>query len=195
MSLVTLANYKTALNIDGSTEDTKLTQYSAEIDDKIKTYLGRDIEEATYTDEIYDGSGTNYLVTRQRPITAISTLKVYEGLDGDGAEDWETWEQNDEYQRLIILKEAHTLYMDPKFPEGKQNLKITYTAGYAAADIPDDIDYVAKQLMAIKYMVFDKKLLGKTSISISVGSSHSATYELDEQKILKQIEHYRDLRF
>ena len=194
MSLVSNADYKIALAISGSGEDTKLTQYSAEIDDCVKTYLGRDIETATYTDEIYDGSGTNYLITRQRPITAITTLQVYEGLDGDGVEDWETWTQNDEYQRLIIVKEAHALYMEPKFPKGDQNLKVTYTAGYSAANIPDDIDYVCKQLMALKYMKFDKKLLGKTSVSMNVGASHADTYEVSEQNFLKQIEHYRDLR-
>ena len=195
MSLVSVADYKTALGITGCSEDTKLTQYSAEIDDTVKTYLGRDIEQATYTDELYDGNGTNYLITRQHPVTAITKLEMYEGLNADGSEDWEEWTQGDEYGRLLIEERAVSLYISGAvFPVGKNNIRITYTAGYAAADIPDDIDYVCKQLMGFKYLKFDKKLLGKTSESKGVGSSSSDSYELNEKEILKQIECYRDIQ-
>lgn len=195
MSLVTESDYKTALGITGDGENTKLTQYAAGIDDAVKIFLGRNIESADYTDEIYDGSGTRYLVTREHPITAITKLEVYEGLDSDGSQDWEEWTQNDEYERLLIEEGEIALYMEPVFPKGKQNIRIKYTAGYlsSATPIPDDIEYVCKQLMALKYMKFDKKLLGKTSVSQSVGSSHSASYEVSEESILKQIERHRDI--
>ncbi|MCP4394548.1 MAG: hypothetical protein GY804_09825 [Alphaproteobacteria bacterium] len=194
MSLVSLADYKTALDISGSGEDTKLTQYSAEVDKKVKNYLGRDIEEAVYTNELYNGNGTHFLVTRQHPITVITKLEVYEGIDSGGSEDWEEWTQNDEYGRLLIEERAVSLYMDTVFPAGSNNIRIKYTAGYAAEDIPDDIDYVCKQLMNMKYLKFDQKLLGKTGESKGVGATSSDTYELDEKKVLEQIEHHKAMR-
>jgi hypothetical protein len=191
MSLVSNADYKTALGITGSGEDTKLTQYSAEIDDKVKTYLGYDVETASYTLQLYDGNGTNRLYPRHIPVTTFTKLEVYEGIDSAGDEDWEEWTQNDEYGRILIEDNGNVIYMDVAFPEGSNNIRLAYTAGYSAANIPDDIDYVCKQLMSMKYLVLDKKMLGKTSESLSVGGSSTNTYELDEMKILKQIEHHR----
>lgn len=196
MSLVTLANYKTALGISGTAEDAKLTQYSLEIDDRIKSYLGYSLEQANYTDEIYDGNGTNELYPRDIPVTAITTLQVFEGMNSDDTEDWETWRvADDDYTRLLIRKNGLVIFMDGNvFPKGNQNIKLTYTAGYTSVTLPQDIQGVCKELMILKYKGIDQRALGTPSISLGVGSSGSYTYELDEDKILKKIEHYKLIR-
>ena len=48
--------------------------------------------------------------------------------------------------------------------------------------------------MKLLYMKIDGNLIGLTSKSESIGSSSADTYELDEEKILKEIESYRSLR-
>lgn len=195
MSLVTLADYKSALGITGTDENTKITQYSLEIDDRVKSYLGYDTEETEYSQELYDGSGTNTLIPRNIPVTTITTLEVYEGLDSDGNEDWETWTQNDEYTRLIIRDGGMVIHIDGAcFPEGEQNIRLTYTAGYDSDTLPQDIQAVCKELMILKYRNIDKEVMGKSSASIGMGSNTSDTYEFNEDDILKKIEHYRIVR-
>jgi len=197
MSLVELADYKTALGLssDQDKEDAKLTQYSLEIDDKLKAYLGFNIEEEVYYDEIYNGNGSQRLFPRNVPVTEITKLEVYQGLDSGGDEDWEEWTQNDEYGRLSIQSGGFIIYMDTKFPQGMQNIRLNYTAGYTTETLPQDIAAVCKELMVIKYQRLDKKMMGLTSKSRNEGGASSTiTYEDLEEKTLKKIEHYRFTR-
>ena len=192
MSLVTLADYKTALKVNEITEDAKLTQYSLEIDQRVKSYLGFGVEQTEYTDEIYSGNGKHYLFPKNIPVTTITSLYVYMGLDSDGDEDCEEWTQNDEYSRLIIEQNGFIIYIDGAvFPNGSNNIKLTYTAGYTSGTLPQDIQAVCKELMIIKYLGIDKQNLGRPSVSLGIGSNATASFDLDEDKVLKKIEHYK----
>jgi len=195
MSLVTLADYKTALGVSGTTEDTKLTQYSLEIDARIKAYLGYDIEQANYTNELYDGDGTQIICPRAIPVTTFTKLEVYEGLNTDDTEDWEEWTQGDEYSRVVLKNSGYEIYLDGNcFPEGTQNVRLAYTAGYTSATLPQDIQGVCIELMILKYKGIDKGNLGQPSLSLGMGSNATVSIDLDEDKILKKIEHYRIVR-
>jgi len=190
MSLVELADYKMTLGISGSSEDTKLSQYSLEIDEKVKNYLGRDIEETSYT-ELYDGSGNNRLVVEQYPIVSITSLEVYQGLNADDTENWDTWVQGEDYDRL--MNEDNSVFLGgTTFPKGDMNIRLTYIAGYSS--IPDDIQNVCKKLMILIYKKIDEGLMGVNSKSNTVGASMSDTYDLEESKVLKEIEYYRRMR-
>src|SRR4030065_496422 len=196
MSLVALADYKTALKVGDDSEDAVLTQYSGEIDARIKAFLGYDIEETVYTEELYDGNGTQYLFPKAVPVTVLTKLEVYEGLNSDDSEDWEEWNvAGDEYTRLIKANGGFYLFIDGNvFPKGEQNIRLTYTAGYTSGTLPQDIEAVCKELMKIKYDKINKNKLGVPSISIGSASSTSQSYEADEDLILKKIEHYRFVR-
>lgn len=196
MSLVDLQDYKEALKITNGTEDDKITQYSLEIEDRVKSYLGYDIEESTYTDEIYDGTGDCYLFPRNVPVTSITSLYVYEGLDSNGDEDWEEWTQNDEYSRLLIETGGYQIFIDGAyFPEGKNNIKITYVAGYNSDTLPQDIASVCKRLMRLLYLGVDKGHEGLTSASQSSGFTETTTLDSEAaERILKEIAHYRLVR-
>jgi len=195
MSLVTLADYKTALGVSGSTEDAKLTQYSLEIDARVKAYLGYDIEQATYTEQVYDGTGDYYLYPRHVPVTTFTKLEVFEGLNDDNTEDWEEWTvAAGDFDRMVIIN-GYILYMGSVvFPEGIQNVRLAYTAGYTSATLPDDIQAACKELMILKYKGIDKGNLGQPSLSLGMGSNATVSIDLDEDKILKKIEHYKIVR-
>lgn len=192
MSLVTLAGYKSALKIENATEDAKISQYGLEVEQCVKSFLGFDIEEAVYTNRLYDGNGTNYLYPRDVPVTEITKIEVYGGLASDGSEDWEEWEQNDEYERILVEDNGSVIYMQPKFPAGKNNIRLKYTAGYSSGTLPQDIQSVCKKLVKLLYLEIDKGYLGFTSTSQSAGNSVADVLEPDKMmKILKEIEHYR----
>lgn len=196
MSLVALQDYKDALKIVNDTENDKIEQYSYEIEQRIKSYLGYDIEETTYTDEIYDGTGTCHLFPRHVPVTSITSLYVYEGLDSNGNEDWEEWTQDDEYSRLLIESGGYQIFMDGAyFPKGRNNIKITYVAGYDADTLPQDIASVCKRLMRLLYLGIDKGYEGLTSVSQSSGFTETTTLDSEAaSRILREIEHYKLVR-
>ncbi len=194
MSLVTLAKYKEYLKITDTTVDTQLTTLTAHVEQRVKTWLNRAIESATYTDEYYNGNGKHYLVLRQFPITAATTIKVYDGLDSNNAEIWTTLVQGTDYERKVLDTEACSVYLDGyTFEKGLQNYKITYTAGYTS--IPEDIQLACKELLKVTWdnSPLNQNRLGFTSVSDSAGSSNQ-NLTLDgeiEMKILKKIEAHR----
>lgn len=190
--IVTLADYKTALKITTDDEDAKISQYALEIDERLMAFLGYDIEEHEYTEELYDGNGSEYLFPNHVPVTVLTTLEVYEGLDSLNAETWTEWTQGDEYTRLIKANGGLYIFIDGNvFPCGVQNIRLTYTAGYTSETLPQDIYGVCKELMILKYKGIDKGNLGQSSTSIGMGSSATVSVELNEDDILKKIEHYR----
>ena len=79
MALFTLAEVKTYLNISDTSEDYYLQTLVDMVDAYVKKYTMRDLEETTYTKELYDGPGTNSLVLRNYPI--ISVTEVLEMTD------------------------------------------------------------------------------------------------------------------
>ena len=190
MSLVTLGDYKTALDITGNTEDTKLTQYASEIEAKVQNYIGREIELITEITEMYDGNGGHYLMPKQWPVYEITSVEIYDGTTA-GVESWDTWVLGTDYDRLFY-RDGYIYVDGATFPEGVENIRLTYDAGYETT--PNDIQNACKKLMKLTYMKIDHNLLGVSSKSDTVGASMANTYELDEMKILKEIENYRDLR-
>lgn len=190
MSLVQLSDYKTALGITGTGEDTKISQYSLEVETRVKNYIGRNIELTFEIEELYDGDGGNYLMPKQWPVYEISSVQIYDGQTG-GVESWDTWVLDTDYDRL--LNRGSYIYVEGAvFPEGTENIKLTYDAGYEI--VPDDIQNACKKLMVLLYKKIDGQLLGMTTKSTTVGASSADAYDLDEEKILREIAHYRTPR-
>ncbi len=197
MSLVTLAKYKSYLGIasNDTTKDTDLTDLQSSVEARVKEYLLRDIESTTYTDELYNGSGWGGLVLRQYPVTAVSSISVYEGIGAGNVETWTTLVEHTHYDRKIIPSESYSVLLENYiFTKGIQNYKITYTAGYST--IPSDIQLACKELMKIVYAnspISGNNRLGFLSVSSNAGGgSQSLSIDPDiEEKILKKIECYK----
>jgi len=100
----------------------------------LEKYLGRQMKSQTITDEYYDGDGTPTLLLKQWPINSVTSL--FDDVDRDFAGNTEI--SSDDY--LIYGDEGRIeLYNDETiFTVGKQNVKITYNAGYDT--IPDDLE-------------------------------------------------------
>lgn len=195
MSLVTLAKYKEYLKIGSSdtTRDAELTDMASAVEKRIKTFLNRDLETASYV-EIYNGTDCGELPLRQTPITAITKVEEYEGLDSTNTEVWVTYALGTDYERLFIPTTAHAIMMYGRdFSYGMQNYRITYTAGYST--IPADIQLACKELLKVTWdnSPVNQGRLGFLSTSANGGSA-TENLSLDseiEMKILKKIEHHR----
>lgn len=189
--MILLGEYKEILGIEGNTEDEFVEQAGYEVENKIKSFLNRDLDVQSYT-ELYNGTGVEEIVLNQYPIVSVSKVEVYDGLDESGDESWLEWIQGEDYERLVITTSQDHLYMVGSFfPEGSQNIRITYQAGYST--IPYDIQQACKKLMLLYYGEVKKnKSLGKSSVSDGSGFSKTTSFDLQaEERILKSIERYR----
>lgn len=197
--IVTLANYKHFLKIDisVSTYDDMLTLRKAEVEATVLERLKRDLFTQEYV-EYLDGNGTNHLMPEQFPITAISKLEVYDGLDGNNDEVWTEWTVGSYYQRLLIVKDVEVFMDGALFPKGTQNIRLTYTAGYTADTMPKEIQKICLELMKLYW---DSSDYGENRLGIqsnsrsSQGGTENITYDTNlEEKILKRLDSYGDVR-
>lgn len=194
MSLVSLNDYKdfSKISISNANEDAYLQTLANDVEQRVKTFLGRDLETQTYTEEKHDGDGTKELLLDQYPVTSVTKLEFYHGLNSNGSENWEEQVQNDEYERLVISKSGVSIILDGlTFPKGSRNVRVTYVAGYAT--IPYDIQMGCKELFKLYYNESRGEYgLGKSSVRGSDGLDVSYDVEA-ENKILNKLGMYRNI--
>ncbi|MBO6739044.1 MAG: hypothetical protein JJ916_04205 [Phycisphaerales bacterium] len=155
MPITTASEYKTHRGITGSDYDTLIGNLITQEQAWLERRLGRAFDEATYTDEAYDGTGTGELWLDNRPVSALTAVKI---LASDGTTT--TLDSGD--YRLVDSQYIHRLkstgwdavspwdgYSGPCFPRGHGNILVTYTAGYAADEHPEDLVKLMFQLVDI----------------------------------------------
>jgi hypothetical protein len=65
-----------------------------------------------------------------------------------------------------------------RWPVGRRNIKIAYTAGYALVSLPDPVKYAAKRLTAVMYQIATGKRHLRTSESVQPGGGSASWEEL-----------------
>lgn len=105
----------------------------------IEQWCRRKFKYDTYTNELYDGTGTSELKVRTPPVDSVSSVEVRAGL---------TWQTEDiTYLRADDPEEVGLLYWeDNVFTEGRLNYRITYTGGMSATTLL--LDPVVRQAAA-----------------------------------------------
>lgn len=135
--LTTLDKVKRFLNKDETetTHDAVLQDLITAASAAVETYTARKFTQDSYT-ELYDGTGLPHLVLRQAPVASVTSVK----LDGQElpADDYAVYGQTGVLRRK-------TGY----WPEGVQNIEVSYTAGYAS--VPPDVEQAAILLVAAWY--------------------------------------------
>jgi hypothetical protein len=122
------------ISLDSDTANTLINIAS----DRIKSYIGFDLVQTTYTDEVYSGNGRFKLFLRKYPIITVTAVKVWDTYNNVLDE---TLTVNEDY--MLFLSEGY-LFMRGGWYKGVSNFKITYSAGYAV--IPYDIRFACAQL-------------------------------------------------
>lgn len=183
-TLTTLAALKVYLGIasDVTTEDSRLTALLSATEQSVEKWLGRKMLSAART-EYFSGSGRPLLILNQRPVTAISGVWVdqsgYGGHGADAFADETEWELGvDFFPRSLTADESNPGMLEAIcgiWPEGQQNIKVSYTAGYAT--IPDDFANALHVICGEAYAMIAKggkvtgETLGQYSYSLLVGSA------------------------
>lgn len=151
-ALTTLARLKQFLGISGTTNDTTLEYIIDSCTDFIQTYCRRAFKLATYTQEVYDGTGSSILYLKNYPITTF-TLLEYRDSDDASSSNWSTID-SDEY--FHIDNSGMLNYYPHTFLKIPQHYRATYAAGYD----------------------FDTITLTKTLTSVGLGDLEMAMWKL-----------------
>lgn len=181
--------YKDFLRIQGDTLDESLTELAKGVEQRVKSFLKRDVLQQEYT-EVFDGDGTSYYFPKQYPIISITKIERYDP-------DTELYVEmtSDEIGRVVHT--ATTIrFVDFVTEVGTANYKITYTAGYKETEIPSDITLACKRLFQLYYgnSAFGEALEGVSARSKEVGGNAIENINVDaeaEAKILRSIAMYR----
>jgi len=126
-ALTTLARVKTFLGISGTSNDELLTSLINSCTDFIENYCDRRFKQKAYTNELYNGNGTNKLLLKNYPVDESSTFKLEERSSDLNEDDWneiDTEYYFVHYDSGIVERVRGIFYKYPK------HYRITYTAGY-----------------------------------------------------------------
>jgi hypothetical protein len=133
-ALTTIARVKDRLQITATTFDDFLTATILAVTARIEQMCNRRFIQATYTNEIHDGSDIygarrTILIPRNAPVQVVSSVQYKTGLNSDPT--WYSYTQDD----YDLDPDTGLLYFRAPLPQGKRNIRITYTAGFSGYDI------------------------------------------------------------
>jgi len=124
-----------------TTDDDRIQTLINLISGRIAEWCDRIFITGTYTAELYDGTGTEALVLRQRPVSTVTAIIV----DGVAATVAEIAAFNTAGAAYKIDYPAGIIYKILDWSKGKRNISVTYAAGYASADIPPGLKEVCAE--------------------------------------------------
>lgn len=153
--MTTLTQVKTYLGISTSDYDTVLADLINNIEQFIKTWLGRDLDLEERTE--YHSGGETDIVLNEYPIEEDSVSVYY----NNSYQSTSNWVEIDS-RNYTVLYEEGLIVSNTRFVAGNRNLKIVYTAGYDTT--PSDLELLAKELVAKEFE--QRKAQGKTNESL-----------------------------
>ncbi len=115
----------------------------------IEKFCGRRFKKTTYTNELVDGDGSQFLFLNNFPIITVTSIYWHWVLGTDELLD------SDYYK---IYSEEGYIFRSAGWTLGKHNIKITYEAGYdfTTDGIPAELQDICNSLVSSKYVLTNK---------------------------------------
>jgi len=180
--LTTLAALKAYLPVTGATEDVLLQDLITRLSAWIEQYLSVDLFINTEV-EWRNGTGTAQIMPRELPITAVIAVEV----DGVAIPA-----STGVLVNGFVFSDSIISLRGYRFTRGVQNVKLSYSAGYATlsdvASVPPELQQCAIELCALRYRerpfigVQSKNLGGETITFTSQDMPKSTATLLDSYK-------------
>ena len=151
MPIITASEYKTHRGITGTDYDAILAVIIPSKQAWLERQCGRLFDEDTYTDLAHDGDGTPRLWLKHWPVSEVTAVKL---LHSDGSTttldassyrltDGEYLYRQSDTSTAWEPRSVFSDYRGPCLPNGDGNVLVSFTAGYADTEAPDDL----KELM------------------------------------------------
>lgn len=133
-ALTTKERIKDRLTLVGTGFDDLLNNLILAITARIEALCDRRFIQATYTNELHDGSDLygscrDILITRNAPIAAITSVEYKTGSNTSPV--WTAFTEDD----YDADEQLGLLYFSAPLPRGKRNIRLTYTAGFSGYSI------------------------------------------------------------
>jgi hypothetical protein len=134
--------------------------------DMCRTIADQSFNRGTTT-EVLDGSGTDVLLLRERPVNSAGTVTVAGGTITD-----------------YVSTSAGLVFRGTAgggtWPTGRQNVRVTYDHGYEVIDVPRDVRMVAVSIAArlVTQGPVKSETVGGVSVTYSAGASDVTPSEL-----------------
>lgn len=172
------------------TDDALLSRLQDSAADFFDKMVGRSILTHTFT-ETRDGTGHDIIYPRNYPITAVTSVTI-NNIAITAAADTVAWGYTFDNNAIYIRAPFSSFYYDAgvpggtyplgnvllgvpvRFTRGRQNVVLSYTAGYATT--PSDVEQAIVELVAFKFM--ERKHVGEKTQS--VGGINTTTYIIDD---------------
>lgn len=145
--LIELDDLKRALSITAEDDDVLLYDILRRSWAKAELYCDRDFDSAEET-EYYKGSGASELRVDRYPVTSLGDVYIdsERSFGGDTLIDSEDLYISDRVEGLITYKD--NIFTASEY----ENVKITYTAGYTATTLPEDLREAVLDLSISRYI-------------------------------------------
>lgn len=163
-ALVTLDDLKLFMRINVNTSDERLKYLINQATDFIERYCQRRFTAETYTNETYDGDGTDELFLKNWPVISFTSLS-YNGAHNNSGSF--TVIDTEDYW---VNTAGGYITKSSIFNRGTQNYRATYQAGYTV--IPYDLQWVCCMLASEAY-----SQSGSAGIKSESLGDHSITFE------------------
>lgn len=193
-AIVTVDQIKRFLQLGSSEHDVLLGDLAERAAAVSESYCDRTFAVGTYTaastpdDALLDGKGLPFVYTPQWPIVSVSSLAIV--AEGGGAVlaalSTGQYGINRRDGKLTILSWSGSPLLtdssDPVFPEGTQNIAVSYVAGYATlpADLVESVLLIAAHMFGLS----DQRRLMAQSIAMAGGGSGGTTsFKIDDMPV------------
>jgi hypothetical protein len=174
-NIVTVAEVQRYMNKTDDSLTAFIQDCISEVSSTFENYCNKGLKINFYID-YYDGDGTNNIFVYQYPIVSISSLQYRLTPESE----WQDFYIGSSTANILDEDGGKiTLYMK-EFPEGINNIKIEYTAGFN--ECPGNLKSCAKEAVVEKYQksyVGGKPRLGQKSIN--EGDKNISYYDLAEE--------------
>ena len=134
------------LGRDVSTDDGALIAVDAACD-MVRTVAEQQFNKGTTT-ATYDGTGTDCLLLPERPVSSAGTVLV----NGSAITDYVLADNGKLIRRGTLPSspwvDTDSVVAPLRWPEGRQNVTVTYEHGYDPDDLPRDVRVVALSIAA-----------------------------------------------
>lgn len=134
-ALTTVARFKTWFEISGTKKDAKIQMILIGVSDFVNRYCGYKFKRQTFVNQEYDGFGSETLYLRNKPVISGQSFSIQHRVGQLGTDD--DWETIDADQYRVDYPKGR-IVMNCGFFKGKQNYRVSYTAGYY---VPSDAQY------------------------------------------------------
>lgn len=180
--LTTVARFKTFINKTTNEDDTLIETFINIVSDLVEHYCDRRFKQTTYTDEYYNGTGTDKLLLKQYPVDETTGVTIDE-RSGDFNEA--SWNSVDSSLFHVDWTAGIVELVGARFAEVPKKYRIDYKAGYNFDNVTPgttlqacgigDLEFVVWQLVNDMYQ-------NRTSVtginSESIGN-YSVSYDND----------------